>query len=99
MPDSSLTEDSQNCSQIDIEELRSYKFLLGDFGISMLVAIARGAKNRDTIKMLSGVPSACISGRMPVLLSLKLVENQNSDEFVITSRGTEFLRCINESFH
>jgi hypothetical protein len=80
----------------DQEELISYKYLLGDMGISMLTAIARGARTKDAIMMLSGVPMACVNGRMPVLFNLKLAMKITMDEYVITSRGMDFLRSINE---
>lgn len=80
----------------DREELVSYKYLLGDMGISILSAIARGARTRDAIMMLSGVPMACVNGRMPVLTNLKLVLKINLEEYVVTTRGIAFLRCINE---
>lgn len=81
---------------IEREELLSYKYLLGDMGIAILTAIARGARTKDAIMMLSGVPLACINGRMPVLSNLKLMLKNGSEEFVITQRGVSFLRCINE---
>ena len=90
-------EDCDNCSK-DIEELKSYKYLLGDFGIAMLVAVARGARDGESIMMLSGVPKACITGRMPILLNLKLVNNKNHGEILITQNGLDFLKCINEKY-
>ena len=80
----------------ELEELRSYKYLLGDFGVAMLIAVARGAENSESIQMLSGVPHGCITGRMPVLLNLKLLEENSPDNFKITSHGLEFLKCIKE---
>ena len=80
----------------DLEELRSYKYILGEFGIQMLIAIARGAENRDSIQMMSCVPHACISGRMPVLLNLKLIEQHGEDSYKVSARGYEFLKCIKE---
>lgn len=81
------------CSK-KIEELRSYKYLLGEFGIAMLTAISRGATDPDSIMMLSGVPSACITGRMPILLNLSLVVSSESDIYQITEMGKQFLECI-----
>jgi len=95
MPADSLPSDKDS-STPDREELLSYKYLLGDMGISILVAIARGARNYDSIMMLSGVPMACVNGRMPVLSNLKLILKVSVDEVVITTRGLNFLRCINE---
>lgn len=77
-------------------ELHSYKYILGDLGISIIIAIARGAHNKDSIMMLSGVPMSCVIGRMPVLLNLKLVHQFNENEFHITKRGISFLKVINE---
>lgn len=79
-----------------LEELRSYKFLLGDFGIAMLTAISRGASDPDSIMMLSGVPAACISGRMPILLNLDLVESKEPEQYAITEKGKVCLKCITE---
>ena len=78
------------------EELISYKYILGDMGISILMAIANGARTKDAILMLSGTPLACIAGRMPVLENLKLVLCITPEEFVITKRGIQFLKCMNE---
>ena len=96
MAPAQVTNENLDCSKQEIEELKSYKFLLGDYGIAMLVAIARGAKNCDSIRMLSGVPSACITGRMPVLLNLKLIDATTEIEYIITDCGRKFLKCIDE---
>ena len=76
MPDvdtiSSEKNDKKDHQICDLEELKSYKYLLGDFGVSMLKAISQGAEDGDAIMMLSGVPAACITGRIPVLNNLKL---------------------------
>jgi hypothetical protein len=87
---------SSDINMVEREELLSYKYLLGDMGIAILTAIARGARTKDAIMMLSGVPLACINGRMPVLSNLKLMLKNGLEEFVITQRGISFLRCINE---
>ncbi|MHA1519350.1 MAG: hypothetical protein ACTSVZ_14060 [Promethearchaeota archaeon] len=98
MAGSNNSEDILHTSQSEMEELRSYKYLLGDFGVAMLAAVARGAENSQSIQMLSGVPHGCITGRMPVLLNLKLLEEKSHDYFKITSIGLEFLKCIKECF-
>ncbi|MHA1721228.1 MAG: winged helix-turn-helix domain-containing protein [Promethearchaeota archaeon] len=84
-------------TQKEIEELISYKYLLGDFGIQIASAINKGAQNDDAIIMLSGVPMACVTGRLPVLMNLKLVEARDS-KYYITKKGRNFLKCINECF-
>ncbi len=84
-------------SNEEIEELNSYKYLLGDFGIQIASAIYKGAQNDDAIMMLSGVPMACVTGRLPVLINLKLVEITDS-KYMITQKGRNFLKCVNECF-
>jgi hypothetical protein len=76
------------------EDLSSYKYLLGDFGIGILTAISRGAQTPDAIVMLSGVPMSCVKGRMPVLVNLKLVTLLNYQEYLLTQKGIEFLKVI-----
>jgi len=82
---------------VDTAELNSYKYILGDLGIAILTAIARGAHAKDSIMMLSGVPMSCVNGRMPVLLNLKLVNMFNENEIHISKRGILFLKVINET--
>lgn len=98
MPRADISEKSHSTSANELEELKSYKYLLGDFGVAMLTAVARGAENAESIKMLSGVPSGCITGRMPVLLNLKLIVQSCPDSYQITHRGIEFLKCIKECY-
>ncbi|MHA1584944.1 MAG: hypothetical protein ACTSVU_05335 [Promethearchaeota archaeon] len=96
MPEQAISDASEKIIECNIDELKSYRFLLGDFGISMLLAIARGAQSKESIKLLSGVPSACIKGRMPVLLNLKLIRKDEEELFFVTAIGTQFLKCIDE---
>jgi len=77
----------------DNEYLISYKYILGDMGIQMLVAINRGAHTKEAIQLLSGVSMACINGRIPVLTSLDLIYIRN-DEIYISQKGIEFLSLI-----
>ncbi len=95
MPRVDVSSKDLDNSKKNNDDLKSYKYLLGDYGISMLLSIGRGAKKPDSIMMLSGVPAACISGRMPVLLNLKIIEQVNG-EYLITQEGLDFLKCIEE---
>lgn len=97
MTSKNLTNIKNNLSSKEIEELSSYKYLLGDFGIQIASAIHKGAQNCESIMMLSGVPMACVTGRLPVLLNLKLIDHIDS-KYLITERGRDFLQCINECF-
>ena len=65
------------------------KYLLGNMGIEIFYAIDKGAKNFETIKLFSGIPIVCIKGRIPVLLSLNLIEKRKS-EYILTERGYKF---------
>jgi hypothetical protein len=96
MPSVQDSDKKIDCIPDNIEELKSYKYLLGDFGISMLIAVERGARNNDAIMMLSGVPPACITGRMPVLLKLNLIQKNDQDEIILTDDGLNFLKVIDE---
>jgi predicted transcriptional regulator len=70
------------------EEHKDLKFLLGDYGISILYSIAKGASTLETIKMISGVPLSCIQGRLPVLLELGLIRKRK-EEYVLTQKGKD----------
>lgn len=70
------------------KEYEDMKFLLGDYGISILESIAKGASNFETIKIISGVPISCIHGRIPVLLELGLVEEKDKKYF-LTEKGQQ----------
>ena len=84
-----------NLNQQDDENLTSYRYILGEMGIQILIAISRGASTKTSIHLLSGVPSECITGRLPVLSSLKLVY-QTQEEFHITDRGYSFLVTLEQ---
>ncbi len=77
----------------DNEQLMNYKYILGEMGIQILVAISRGATTKVSIRLLSGVPPECINGRLPVLSNLNLIY-QTQEEYYITERGNNFLGCI-----
>ena len=55
-------------------------------GIEILLAIDRGAKDFETIRLFSGVTLSCIKGRIPVLLDLNLIEKHNN-EFCLKEKG------------
>ncbi|TFF96051.1 MAG: hypothetical protein EU544_01470 [Promethearchaeota archaeon] len=71
------------------ETLEDLKYLLGNMGVEILLAIEKGAKNFETIQLFSGIPLACIKGRIPVLLDLKLIKKM-SEEYYLTERGSKF---------
>jgi len=79
------------------DDLSSYKFILGDFGIQILAAIAKGANTRNSIMTLSGVPMACVKGRTPVLQNLNLISKIGLNNYVITKKGVKFLKLMQKS--
>jgi predicted transcriptional regulator len=71
------------------ESVQDLKCLLGNMGMEILFAIDRGAKDLETMKIFSGLPMACIKGRVPVLLELKLVV-KNNEGYFLTDKGLSF---------
>jgi len=75
------------------ESLQDLKCLLGNMGIEIFFAIERGAKDYETMKIFSGLPMACIKGRVPVLLELKLVK-KDIEGYILTKKGLSFKKKI-----
>jgi len=75
------------------ETLDDLKYLLGNMGIEILLAIDRGAKDFETIKLFSGIPLSCIKGRIPVLIDLNLIEKQNN-EYFLKEKGLNFKKKL-----
>ena len=75
------------------ESLQDLKCLLGNMGMDIFFAIDRGAKDYETMKIFSGLPMACVKGRVPVLLELKLVVKNNYGYF-LTNKGLRFKEKI-----
>ena len=81
----------------DDETLEDLKYILGNMGIDILLAIGEGAKDFETIKLLSGLPLICVRGRIPVLLELNLASKVN-DEYYLTEKGLQFKKKLNSHF-
>jgi|LGOV01.1.fsa_nt_gb predicted transcriptional regulator len=75
-------------SKVD-DSLKDIKYLLGNMGMDIFFAIDNGAKDCETIKIFSGLPMACVKGRLPVLLDLLLVV-KNDDGYFLTNKGLNF---------
>ncbi|GAB4325884.1 MAG: hypothetical protein Kow0069_32100 [Promethearchaeota archaeon] len=88
---------SVNRSATEEQDATTLSMILGDYGLQILLAIQRGARSRSVIPVLSGVPRACVEGRLPVLLNLNLVEERASKphELKLTSHGELLLRELN----
>jgi len=75
------------------ESLQDLKYLLGNMGIEIFFAIEKGAKDYESMKIFSGLPMACIKGRVPVLLELKLVK-KDIEGYILTKKGLSFKKKI-----
>lgn len=75
------------------ETKEDLKNLLGYMGIEILVAIDKGAKNYETIKLFSGLPLSCVKGRIPVLLELNLIKIIKKEHF-LTEKGVRFKKML-----
>ena len=70
------------------ERLDEVKNMLGNMGIDILFAIDNGARDLQTIKIISDLPIACIKGRIPVLLDLGLIK-LDPEGYILTNRGLD----------
>ncbi len=77
----------------DDESLEDLKCLLGNMGVDIFFAIDKGAKDFETMKIFSGLPMACIKGRVPVLLELNLIV-KNANGYFLTNKGLSFKEKI-----
>jgi len=75
------------------ESFEDLKCLLGNMGVDIFFAIDEGAKDFETMKIFSGLPMACIKGRVPVLLELKLIV-KNANGYFLTNKGLSFKEKI-----
>jgi len=75
------------------ESIQDLKCLLGNMGMDIFFAIYNGAKDFETMKIFSGLPMACIKGRVPVLLELKLIV-KNNEGYFLTGKGLSFKEKI-----
>ncbi len=78
-----------NDASLTPEDANALKMVLGEYGLLILVAIKHGAKTRPNIPLVSGVPMACVTGRIPVLLNLNLIREE--EELSLTPRGLKLL--------
>jgi len=75
------------------EHLESIKMILGDMGIKILKVLRLGPMDMQSIHFLSGVPMACVKGRIPVLKSLNLIK-ETSSYYSLDKEGEKFLKML-----
>lgn len=73
-----------------MEYHESIKMILGDMGIRILQVLRFGPMDMKSIEFLSGVPIACVKGRIPVLKSLNMIK-ENDGVYSLDQKGDEFL--------
>ncbi|MHA1747408.1 MAG: hypothetical protein ACTSYF_02050 [Promethearchaeota archaeon] len=71
----------------------SLKMVLGDIGIQILKALRLGPMDVKSIAFLTGVPLACVKGRIPVLKSLDLIRD-NKKKVALDKEGEKFLDLL-----
>ena len=76
-----------------MEYHESIKMILGDMGVKILQVLRFGAMDVKSIEFLSGVPMACVKGRIPVLKSLNLIK-EHEGCFMLDAAGEAFLRRV-----
>nr|MDO8119431.1 hypothetical protein [Candidatus Sigynarchaeota archaeon] len=76
-----------------LEYHESIKMILGDMGIKILQVLRFGPMDMEGINFLSGVPIACVKGRIPVLKSLNLID-ENGSTYCINKDGEKFLQAL-----
>mgnify|MGYP006289740575 CR=1 FL=1 len=75
------------------EYQESIKMILGDMGIKILRILRLGPMDMQSINFLSGIPMACIKGRIPVLKSLNMIK-ESEGFFFIVKEGEDFLENL-----
>ena len=75
-------------------DLTSQKYLIGEMGVQVLLAIFSGANQIESISMLSGVSLACVKGRLPILIKLNFISESGESEYKILDNGKKFLESI-----
>ncbi|MHA1798577.1 MAG: hypothetical protein ACTSVY_09035 [Candidatus Helarchaeota archaeon] len=73
-----------------MRHFESIKMILGDMGIKILEILKFGRMDIESINFLSGIPIACIKGRIPVLKSLNLIIIENG-YLSLDKNGKDFL--------
>ena len=66
-------------------------------GIKILQVLRFGPMDMEGINFLSGVPIACVKGRIPVLKSLNLID-ENGSTYCINKDGEKFLQALDAKY-
>ena len=78
---------------LNTDSKEDIKYLLGNMGVEILLAIDRGARDFKTIQLFTGCSMSCIKGRIPVLLEIDLI-HKNNNEYFLTEKGINFKRDL-----
>lgn len=80
-------------SNDDDVSYKSIKMVLGDMGLGILKVLRLGPMDLKSIKFLSGIPMACVKGRIPVLMSLNMIKNSGI-YYSLEPEGLNFLKYL-----
>ena len=83
---------SSNTNEDEVS-YRSIKMVLGDMGLEILKVLRLGPMDLKSIKFLSGIPMACVKGRIPVLMSLNMIKKSGS-YYSLEIEGLNFLKYL-----
>ena len=78
-----------------IEDLESLKMVLGELSLKILETLQVGPLDVGMINLLTGLPVACIEGRIPVLRDLQMIVEKDN-QFLLRQAGTVFLKHVRE---
>ena len=81
-----------------IEDLESLKMVLGELSLKILETLQVGPLDVGMINLLTGLPVACIEGRIPVLRDLQLIM-EKGNQFSLHQAGKVFLKYIRENLN
>ena len=82
-------------SKINEDEVsyKSIKMVLGDMGLGILKVLRLGPMDLKSINFLSGIPMACVKGRIPVLISLNMIK-KSGIYYSLENEGLNFLKYL-----
>ncbi|MFX0103717.1 MAG: hypothetical protein ACFFCS_29415 [Candidatus Hodarchaeota archaeon] len=62
-------------------------------GLEILKVLRLGPMDLKSIKFLSGIPMACVKGRIPVLISVNMIK-KSGNYYSLENEGLNFLKFL-----
>lgn len=79
------------------DDTRALYMLLGSISVDILESLQHGVVDVGTIEIFTGYPADCITGRLPVLDEMKLVDH-SGDFYRLTKEGQAFLNELRREY-